>query len=265
MKIALCIATLILSANAMGELIVSAPPIRPKIDMERSFRPLIRSLGKALDEKIRYAHADSWLAYSRDVRADTYDIMLSEAHILALSLLYQNSGGLAHVPLTAMAGKKQLYLVSNTLKISTAKQLAHKNICVKPSPSIDSVLLYRLYSNPISQPNPIEIRGTYNDINLAMQSGKCIAMVTNSKPENTEQNILYSFDAVPQIGWTMTSKLHPKTQEALYNFFNAEENKALINTVFQTVSESPTPPMSLTFQAGDYKGLDKLLTQVWGW
>jgi|GEM_PF-6696994 len=265
MKVIFLIAALTLSANTFGELVVSAPPIGPKIDMERSFRPFIRSLSRALDEKIRYAHPGSWLDYSHKLRSDTYDIMLSEAHILALSLLYQNSGGLAHVPLSTMAGDKQLFLVTNNDAIKTPKQLANKNICVKPSPSIDSVLLYRLYSNPISQPNIVEIRGTYADIDATMQKEKCIAMVSNRQPSSEVNKIIHSFVPLPQIGWTMTSKLPPNTQDKLHAYFKAEENQQLINTVFQTVSESPTPPAAANFKASDYKDLDKLLTQVWGW
>lgn len=266
-KILLFVITAALSSNAFSDIIVTAPPISTKINMERSFRPLIRSMSKALDERISYQHPDNWLVYSHDIRAETSEIMLSEAHILALSLLFQNSGGMSHVPLTTMAGEKQLYLISDPQLINKPRQLAFKNICVKPSPSIDSVQLYRLFSNPVSQPNIVEIRGSYADIQAAMQKGRCIAMVSNSVPSTDmlNQHVVHSFPAIPQIGWTMSSKLPPNTKDKLREFFNAEENQVLINAVFQAVSESPTPPVATPFSAERYKDLDKLLIQVWGW
>lgn len=250
-----------------AEILISAPPLYSETNMQAAFAPITRYLSENLGQVVRYEHQADLLEYAKNIRSDKYDILLSEAHIMSWSLRFQNSGGLAHTPLAKLGSTKQPVLITRNPKIDRLQSLINKRICVKPSPSLDAVQLYRQFNNPINQPLIVEIKGAYEHILTMMDKGRCTAAVINSTDieQNTDIKVIKALGQTPGAGWSMTERLPSDIKQQLQTLFLDSTQSEHFSTLLRLFTEqNNNTPMQATSKQ-EYASYDKLLSQVWGW
>ena len=250
------------------ELLITAPPFHGKLESEKFIQPLAQIIEKETGISARYVHQEDWLEYTRNVRLDIYDLLISEAHIAAWAMQSgTGGGGLEHKAIIKREAEHKLYLVSKLPDLVTQKNLLNTNICVKPSPSVDAIQLYNLYQDPVRQPQVQEVNSGYEAILEMLNKGQCGAAVL---PEDVLWNqvhvkTVHEFDSIPGPVLTMSSRLPHDLQNTIVNaLIRRSEYRSLVEKAWGIASHTEISQYEPAWNEL-YKDYDLLLQRVWGW
>ena len=252
------------SVYAGQSILIASPPTSSVMLSAAAIQPLLDAISEETDMDVEYVQYDDWLNYTKDIRKDIYDILVSEAHVASWCLRKsQSGGGLEHQVVQRAKGKRQIVLASNK-SYEDLIELNDKNICVRPSPSLDAVQLYRAYSNPVMQPNIKEVRGSYYDLVDSLKSESCDAVVVEEAFVKGGLHTIYKFDLVDRAALTMSKKLPLDIREKIIKALSKEISKRSLKNFIRTFSGEKVKKI-VSADRFEYKDYDLLLEQVWGW
>lgn len=259
------ILTLSFISLVQAELYMGAVP-SGNVDEDRAlYQPIANAISTALGEKVNLEISKNWLVYSKKVILDRYDLVFSEAHVAAwLMRESMGGGGLAHEPLISFEGQHKVGLfVREDSEVTALEELERARLCSSPSPGVDAIQLYKLYPNPVIQPNIREVRGGYKKIAKLLKEGRCDAGVLKVSDEKLVDGLrlIRSLMPVPKAMLTVSSR-------------QSREKFAVIKaTLTDPKKQGEWRPLlehygSAAFEVADenrYAGFDDMLDMSWYW
>lgn len=254
------------SSSVFGDLYFTTPPISLTANQLKEINTLTKEISLELGEQIIYKNSNNWLDYTKYLRSDTYDMILSEAHI-ASWVLKSGHTGIEHKPLVRAKGTRNSVIIANIFDSTKNSIRDIKSICVAPSPSLDAVQLYRkIASNPVSQPAIREVNGGYHEISQMVIEKKCQFGVVSESflSDKTNFKVIEKLPETPGMVLTFSTKLSPNTQEFLKNSLNKPEIKLNVIRLFKIYNDDNNTELDLV-NSSEYLGFSSLLEQVWGW
>ena len=172
-------ATLLFSAGTQA-FVLTAAPLENQAKSNALYQPLAKLLSEALELEVTFAYAEDWQHFSKNIIADRYDIILAEPHIAAYVTSYDSI--LSMNVLSRLPGQQLFHaIVASDSNASRLKDLQTSRICMLPSPNFSGVLLKKEFTNPVSQPVTIEVRGNFEKIYQYYKKGRCNAAVIDDK------------------------------------------------------------------------------------
>lgn len=253
-------------SSGQAEVLISSPPLSREHSVKH-FQQLATSLKDVLGLEVSYVQQKDWLEYSKHLRSDLYDLVVSEAHVAAWLQLTGGQGGADHEVLAGMQGDHDVALVAPAdSNIDSINGFVNQRVCVKPSPSIDSVRFYELFPNPIYQPFVYEINGSYSELLARLNKKRCKGAVVSyaAYAAATDLKLIKRFDPVPNVALTASPRLTAAVRQSIKQFLLNPENTEIIRSAMQPFV-SDTEASMVVRERRDYQGKDKLLRNVWGW
>ncbi len=262
MKQLLFCTTLVFSSISYSDLLLTAPPFLEYRHHKSTIEPVTQFLGGLLDSNVAFSSHESWLAYSKDLREDVAEITLSEPHIAAWMA---QPRGLDHEILAVASDPLQSLLIVPPDSEETVSSLSRKKICTFPSPSLDAVNVYKLFNNPVFQPQVIEVKGSFQEVLNKLDTKVCDAAVLNEALiPNGKYEVAHRFPPSPgavfTVSFRQTDDVRSKLKEQLTNPANLELLQSYYLLVF---GYRPSSFVVTTFD--DLDGQQELLDNVWGW
>ena len=129
----LAITLLIISSQAMAELIFTSPPREAKQEGKRIYKPVAEYLSKVLGQKVVYKHAGSWGIYQAYMQKKEYDIVFDGPHFVAWRM-----AKIDHVPVARLPGSLSFVIVTRRDESApkNIKKLAGRRLCGLAPPNL---------------------------------------------------------------------------------------------------------------------------------
>lgn len=266
-KIVFLLLSVFLYGSSAADILFSAPPREKSEKSELMYEPVAKYLSEKLGERVVYVQPKNWAAYSRDMRNNRYDIIFDGPHFAAWRIKHLN-----HVPVAKLPLNLRFVLVANNSdqKIKHIQDLMNEDICGMPSPNLGTMLVYKMYDNPVMLPNMYSVKGGMNNVLSNFLAGKCKAAILrdlfyNKLPENQKQKlrIIATTESLPDQTITVSERLNGKAQK-IAGLLVSKEGAAASGKLFEAYSKKAKYFLPTKIQ--EYNGMEKLLEGVvWGW
>ena len=257
-----CLAMAVSNAAARADLVLSAPPRESAAAGEKLYGPLAEYLSQVSGEKVTYRYPDNWGIYQALMTKGEYDLVFDGPHFVSWRIARSR-----HAPLAALTGKLGFVVIvqQDDNQRKKVSDLAGKQVCGHSPPNLATLTLYDQFPNPSRQPRLVETQG-FDAAYQGLLSGKCVGTVLPTEIHKrldgagSRTRILYSSEAFPNQALTAG----PRVTEAVRNRIK----QALLSEAGQTTSRPVAAKFGasefIAVSAGDYKGYDNLLRNVWG-
>jgi len=226
---------------AYADYVLTAPPRESEARGEEIYGPIADKLSELLGEKVVYEHAETWAAYTKNMRDGRYDIVFDGPHFVGWRHRH-----LEHTPVAKLPGDLEFYIVakSDNPRINSKRQLIGKKICAMPSPNLATDLVYSLFSNPVLQPTIYEIKGGLHQAYQAFLKGDCDATLFRSnqfnklsESERSKLKIVVKTDPMPNQTFSISKRLLSKRQQ-ITTFFRSDAGKQAGDALLERFSKN---------------------------
>jgi|GEM_PF-6696996 len=265
----LCSGLLITLFNSQAmALVIGASPVADKTEAAAIYEPLAALLSEALDVEVVYEHAQDWQQFTKSLFDDHYDIMLVEPHIAAYVSDYDSILGfnlLARLP-----GKLSFHaVVKEDSSASSLKSLATSRICMLPSPNFSGVLLKKEFTNPVTQPMTIEVRGGFDKVYSSFSKGRChAAMISDQQLQKLQEQdaaikSVFHTKTSPNQALAISQRVPPSDRKMITDALYSTDNNEKLQKLYATYSGGAAPFTPSSNE--EYKSFNILPGVVWGW
>lgn len=257
-----------LVSTASQALVITATPLENESEAKTIYEPVAELLSEALGIEVVFEHSGDWLTFSKKIIASDYDMILSEPHITAYvtsktSVLSMNA--LARLP----GELKYHVIVAADSDSESLKDLQTARICMLPSPNFSGVMLMKEFTNPVSQPLVIEVRGSYDNVYQYFNKKRCDAAVIDDSSfqrlSTIDTNIksIYETKTSPNVGLSVSERIPTADREIISNALKNPENAEKLQKLFSKYSDGKGPFDAA--QNKDFQDFNILPGVVWGW
>ncbi len=259
---------LMLIPAAYADLVLSAPPRESAEQGKLMYEPLATYFADLLGEPVTYSQPRDWLQYSTEMRSGKYDIVFDGPHFAAWRIKHLN-----HVPLVKLPGTLDFIVIArwDDKRINKLRDLVALPVCGLPSPNLGTTTVMAQFANPVTQPDIIEAKGSFDDVVTTFAAGKCRAAIVRDtvfkKLADTDKRqfkVVFKSPSFPNQTFTVSDRIRPKMREKLITAMTVKKGFAPAETLFGELSKNAK--YFVPAQATEYPGLENLLEGVvWGW
>lgn len=236
--------------------------IAPVLDYEdtlKTYQPMADYLSQKAGIEIELVPARNFIGYWSQMRKpDAYDFILDGAHLAAY-----RTEKMGHRLLTKVAGVLSFTLVSRPDDlILDPDELVNRKVAVLASPNLGGLAAYNLFRHPARQPVMVEAKNAVDALE-AVRSGRADAayVPTPILSRYPEATVIASSEQMPNMTMTASPRVPPEVGQAVAKALNeagqSDEGKAMLEAV-NIVGFEPA-------QRSEYRGLEKLLSGMWGY
>lgn len=261
-------ATLTLS-TASQALLMTASPLEGQAAAEELYVPMAKVLSDALGFEVNFEYSRDWQNFSKQVLANSYDLILADPHIIAFATKSSN-GGLFMDVMTRLPGQIKLnVVVQSSSDKSSLKSLERSRICMLPSPNYSGVMIKKEFTNPVIQPAVREVKGSYNEVFEKFKKGGCDAAVIDDKSfqrltaAGEDIKSIYQSKASPNLGLAISQRITPTDRALIVQALQDPATKEKLANIFNKYSSGSGPFEDATNE--DYQPFNILPGVVWGW
>ena len=235
-------------------------PILSQDEIKKNFKPLADYLSKETGHNITISTQRNFLFYWTKMRKGKkgFDLVLDAAHFTDYRIKAQGYTVLAKLPDTVSFS----IVTSEQNFILDEEELIGLRVATMPSPSLGSLRLEELFTNPMRIPIYVwELNTTAAVENVV--SGKVDAAIIPTRLASTYDNlnIVLTTDPVPHMGLSASpdvpAEVTEKIRQALVNAGTTENGKKMLASL---KVDSFEPANSET-----YDGYSELLKEVFGY
>ena len=262
------IVALFSSLNSQASLLMGGSPLEDTKVAESLYAPMAEILGEALGIDVSVDYSRDWQYFSKEILNSSYDILLTEPHIIAYVTSYESQ--LSMSALARLPGQVQHHVVVN--QDNTADSLASLNtarICMLPSPNFSGVMIKKEFTNPVSQPVVREVKGSYSNVYEKFKQGRCDAAVIDDinfqrlKTAGEAIKSVYQTQASPNLGLAINQRVAPADRELIIEALQDPTVIEKLAGIFNKYSSGQGPFEEAS--NADYELYNILPGVVWGW
>lgn len=256
------------SSQTTAALVIGASPLANKAEAASIYEPLATLLSGALDIEVTYEHAQDWQQFTKSLFADHYDIIVAEPHIAAYVSDYDSVLGFN--VLSRLPGRLSFHtIVAEDNQATSLKNLASSRICMLPSPNFSGVLLKKEFTNPVTQPMTIEVRGGFDKVYSKFSKGRChAAMISDQQLQQLQAQgaaikSIFHTKASPNQAIAVSQRVPPADRQMITEAIHSADSINTLQKLYSTLSggESPFIPSN----NDEYKSFNILPGVIWGW
>lgn len=231
--------------------------------LKKVMKEAATKLGALLNEPFDIYYSESWQEFSEGLLAGDFDILYADPHVAAYSVSVISRLHM-HILMKSDLQSQYHVMVPND---SSVKFKNISKLCAMPSPRLSNVLVYREFTNPVTQPQIIESRvGKGGDILTNLQKGKCDAVVIEEHMLATaNEKALRSVYKTPRVlgkALSLSPRITEQDHDLLRKNFSSEGSA--LTSVIQLVEGLDSVSM-LSSNDAEYAAFNILPGVIWGW
>lgn len=225
---------------------------------ERAYRPVVNYLSAATGQRIRLETSVNALTHWQLMLRENYELVLDGPAFTAYraaKMDYSVIGKIPDVLSFTLVAHADMMLFEPT-------ELIGRTIATQPSPSLGALHLANLYTNPMRQPDFMQV-DTHASAGQAVEDGRAagamlpspmVAAFANVVPVFTsEQAPAPGFSVSPQV----SAEIRERLRQALLDAPNSEAGRAMLEVL--------NIPYFEPANNQDYLGLETMLEGMWGY
>lgn len=248
--------------SARADLILSSAPRDTEQKEQAIFKPIADLLGRAVGQRVTFRWGDNFLVYQSEMRKGTYDIILDGPAFIGWRM-----ANLQHEPLVKFPGNLVFAVVvkKDENRIRDLKDLAGRTICSFPPPNLATLTVLYEFDNPARQPLIIETQ-TFPEAYQGVLAGKCTGAILQAKlyqdldRDAKAMKVVFTSKPLPNQGFSAGPRVTPAMREKMATALLSPEGM----TATQALRDVYKAPTLLPAVEDEYKGLGRLLRDVWG-
>jgi len=258
---------MIVTTQAVADLIFSAPPRGTEAKERAIYEPLASAMSEWLGTKVVYEYPRDFMTYSVHMRKGYYDILFDGPHFASWRVANINHQYLANLP------DKLVFLVvtpASNSNITNTDSLVANKVCVQPPPYLGTLILMSQYNDPAREPI-MQISTGEANVYKALKLKSCVAAILLDRTfyklneaERSKYKIIYSSRPVPNNVLTAGPKVSAEQRLILIKNLTDQKTAVVAKPIFASFSNNAT-----SFEASDpqkFQGLDLLLKEFsYGW
>lgn len=259
--------TIFITNSVNADYIMTAPPREKPERGKAMYEPIAEYLSKILGEPVVYEQPTGWFDYSKKMREGKYDIVFDGPHFSAWRIK-----NLKHVPVAVLPGKLGFVLITwaDSRGVQKIRDLVGKKICALYSPNLGTGMLYKLFSNPVLQPQLYGVRGGFKKVYQAFRQGNCRAAILrdnvyNKTPsaEKKQLKILVKTKPLPNQTITVSKRLRSNAAK-ISRVLTSKEGAIAADVLLSRFSKKKK--YFKQARVTEYAGVEQVLEGVvWGW
>lgn len=246
-------------------IVFSASPTHTRSETIRLYTPLMNFLSKATGKKFEIDPAANFIEYSVRMRLGKYDMLFDGSHLAGWRM-----ANMDHTPIVRLPGDIRIVVVADrdsSLDSMGDLEGGFARVCAYSSPDMLTMAFLSYFPNPIRQPQLVRTRGQDELFDcLKRHHGEAAVLRDTTWDSMSEEakgsmKLLARPDrAYPERTFTLSNKidsaLRKQIAEALLSEQGQKVSEELLNRFNKKALIAANPE--------DYKGLDRLLSPVWG-
>lgn len=248
--------------SAHAELILSSAPRESREKEESIYKPVADLLSRASGQKVSFRYADNFLVYQDKMRKGAYDIVLDGPTFVAWRM-----ARLGHVPVVKFPGNLSFVVVvqASNEKIKTLKDLTGRTLCGFAPPNLATMTILYEFGNPSRQPLIIEAQ-SFKEAYQGLAQGKCAGAIMQGKifadldKETRLGKVIFQSNPLPNQAISAGPRVTPEMRAKMVTALLAPENALATQKMREFFRSTALLPAS----AEEYRGLEKLMRDVWG-
>lgn len=258
----------LLASSAQADLILSAPPRESAEDAKRTYEPLAEFFAEVIGEPVVYVQPRNWLEYATEMRKGKYDILFDGPHFAAWRIKH-----LRHVSLAKLPGTLDFVVLArwDDPRINKLRDLVALPVCGLPSPNLGTMTVMAQFTNPVTQPDILEAKGSFDDVIKAFLDGNCRAAIVRDTvfknlpdTEKKQFKVIFKSPPFPNQTVTVAASIQPKIRAKLRAALTVKKGFAPAEILFNELSKNAR--FFIPAPAAEYAGMETILEGVvWGW
>lgn len=258
----------VISKNVYADLILTSPPRESPQVGEQRYGTIAKALSDLLGKKIVYEHPKNWIEYTRNMRANKYDIIFDGPHFVAWRMKH-----LDHVPVVKLPGTLGFVFVAkdSDKKAHSLRDIVGKSLCGIPAPNLGTLVAYSIFNNPVIQPEIHFVRGGPVEVLKSFLRGECEYAVLFDKfyknvPAEKKQHIkiIARSKQMPSQTISVSSRVSKEDARKITDYLISSQGAKAGSTLLHFFAKKK--PKFVRANPKDYDGLENLLEGVeFGW
>jgi len=264
-KLTVLILSIFIWSSVQADLILTSPPRESESEGIKQYGPLAERLSQVLGVKVTYHHPKSWMYYQRDMRADKYDIVFDDPHLMSWRMKK-----IEHTLVARLPGEVGFVLiVEDEDSAQKLMDLVNKNVCALPPPNLATLTVLDQFGT-VRLPRLKSVKGGMDAVFAEFKQGKCRAAIlsdsfylkTLSKEKRAGTRMIYRSLPMQNQGVTVSKRV-------------TREMQVLITADLTQVSSVAAPMlkrfalnsnMMLAANPQDYEQYYRILSDtIYGW
>lgn len=263
LNLAFLIAGLISVAPTSADLILTSAPRDTKEKEEEIYKPITDLMSKAAGQKVTFQHGDNFLVYQSEMRKGNYDIIFDGPHFVGWRM-----EKLKHVPMVKFPGNLVFSAITSKKqeKINDLKGLIGRTVCAFPPPNLATLSVLVELENPSRQPLILETEN-FPAVYKKVLAGKCVGGILQAKlfqeldKEAKAAKVLFTSKPLPNQTFSAGPRVTPEMRDKIVKAMLSPEG-AVASQKLRDLYKIQAPMQPATEE--EFKGLGKLLRDVWG-
>ncbi len=247
---------------ARADLTFSSPPRDTREKEAAIYAPITELLTKIIGQKVTFQYGENYVVYQNQMLKGGYDIVFDGPQFVGWRIAKLN-----HVPVAKFPGDLSFVLIAqkDNNKVKEPKDLAGRTVCAFPPPNLATVSILVLFDNPVRQPKIVEIQN-FPEAYKNVLSGRCSAGILQTKlyhnldKDAKAAKVLYTSPSYPNQAFTLGPRVPVPAVEKVTKALLSPEGQAAT----EKLRDAFKVPKLVPATADEFKGLGKLLKDVWG-
>lgn len=234
-------------------------PVMSHEETLKTYKPLASYISHAVGIQVKVEPAQNFLGYWHQMRKpDAYDFLLDGSHLAAYRV-----EKMGHRLLAKVRGVLSFTLISSPDDlVLDPEELVNRKVAIMPSPNFGGLKVYELFKHPARQPVIVQVKNVAEAID-AVKGGRADAtyIPTPMLASYPEAMVITSSEQIP--GMTMTASpsvpfdIAQAVSKALIDARKSKEGTRMLNELNLVGFE--------VAERDEYKGLEKILSAMWGY
>lgn len=250
--------TSMVSAVHADELTFSVFPVVSEARTKETYAPLVRYLNRATGHNFKMITQNNFMSYWMAMKKGGYDLILDGPHLTDYRIRKMGYEVVAKYPAVA-----SYTLASHEdVPILELNELIGHAIASPPSPSMGAIQIYKLFPNPLRQPQQMETGDSDQAAERVIERRADAAILPTPMLGRYPQLVpVYTTPQFPAPAFSVRGELSPAIKQgikkALLDIGKSDDGKKALEAMNITAIEDTN--------AADFKGYMDLLEGMWGY
>ena len=225
---------------------------------EQVYRPLVNYLSNATGQPVRLKTSTNALAHWQVMRREGYDLVIDGPAFTAYRAAKMGYTVIAKFPdvlsFTLIAHADQM--------VFDPSELIGRQVASQPSPSLGALGLAMIYSNPMRQPDFLQV-DTHIEAGRAVEEGRALGAMVPSPLVPSFQNVIpvYTTEQFPSPGISVSGRVSPEVRDRIREALVDAQN----TPAGRTMLEALNIPYIEAADNSVYLGHETMLEGLWGY
>lgn len=232
----------------------AVPPFLPKAEMQKQYAPMVEYLEASTGDKFELVLSNNYLSFWDSAKKGSpYDLVIDNAPMIDFRVQRQGFKVLAKV--TGVIS--QSIVTSEKTGIFEVNELLGKKVAVIASPNLSALTLFKIFTNPMRQPDFVYADDGRQAINM-VASGQAVAAIvpTPIAIQFPNLNTVTTTEQIPHLAVAAAPSMPAETQNKVQKALLAADQSELGKKALAALNTTRFEPANNALYNGYAKWLE---------